>query len=193
MKAFLSDTLDEAYQGLGDELAGFKSALLGLCIDIDRYLDITCHIDIGRDADQTEFRKALTIFSRFKSLSLGQFNRYLALFREIHDENAHHHLARPIHFDENLERFVLGILPIRTSNYRRCFLQFPKTRLMLPEFSNVLMTVKPIGCRGAVNERDGGFPIYPTLSNSTILRPFFDQSLTILSITGADSPFKNSR
>ena len=107
MKILLSDALDKAYQGLGFEVKGFKSALLGLCVDIDRYLNITCCIDINEDADQEKFSKALKIFPRFKSLTLEQFNRYLALFREIRDENAHYYLARPIHFDEDLEKFVL--------------------------------------------------------------------------------------
>ncbi len=106
MKVFLRDNLDDAYRALGHDLAGFKSALLGLCIDIDRYLNIICQIDISEDADQEKFDKALKILPRFKSLSLEQFNRYLSLFRDIRVENAHYYLASPIHFDEDLEKFV---------------------------------------------------------------------------------------
>ncbi len=106
MKISLSDTLDEAFRGLGNELTGFKSSLLGLCVDIDRYLSITCQIDTSGDVGLEEFSKALEIFPRFKSLTLEQFNRYLILFRKIRDESAHYHLAMPIPFDEDLEEFV---------------------------------------------------------------------------------------
>ena len=78
-KRSLNQTLDRAYSYADSNLVELKSAMIGLCIDIERYFKVAFDANLNEKIDDDTFRRILIVFPRFRSLTIEQFNRFIIL------------------------------------------------------------------------------------------------------------------
>lgn len=107
-KISLNQTLDKAYSYADSNLVELKSAMIGLCADIERYFKVAFDINLNEEIDDEAFRRVLYVFPRFASLTIEQFNRFVILFVNIRVVNAHLYLAKPIYLDDDLKQFLIN-------------------------------------------------------------------------------------
>lgn len=107
-KISLNQTLDKAFSFSDSNLVELKSAMLGLCSDIERYFKIAFDINLNEEVDDESFRRILYVFPRFGSLDIEQFNRFIIIFVNIRAVVAHLYLSKPIYLDEDIEEFIVG-------------------------------------------------------------------------------------
>lgn len=105
-KVFLNQNLDQVFRQASEEIIEIKSALMGLCTDIDRYFRITFNVDLNEKISQQEFDKILFCFPILRSLNLEQYNRLVILFISIRAISAHLFLTKPLHLDSDLKEFI---------------------------------------------------------------------------------------
>ncbi len=106
-KISLNQTLDRAYFTIDSNLVKLKSAMLGLCTDIERYFKVAFDVKLNEKIDDDAFRRILYVFPRFGSLTIEQFNRLIILFVNIRGINAHLYLSKPIFLDGDLKQFII--------------------------------------------------------------------------------------
>ena len=105
-KISLEEIIDKAFSAADDTLIEIKSAMLGLCTDIDRYFKVVFGINLNEKIDETSFKSILEIFPIFSSLTTEQFNRFVLLFVNIRTVSAHLYCSKPIFLDEDLKEFI---------------------------------------------------------------------------------------
>lgn len=105
-KISLNEKLDCAYLINDNTLIELKSAMIGLCTDIERYFKVAFNINLNEEIDDESFKRILNILPRFSSLNVEQFNRILILFSKIRGINAHLYSSKPIYLDEDIENFI---------------------------------------------------------------------------------------
>ncbi len=105
-KISLNQPLDKAYSISDSNLAELKSAMLGLCTDIERYFKVAFNVNLNKEIDDEAFRRILYVFPRFGALTIEQFNRLVILFVNIRGINAHLYLSKPIYLDDDLKQFI---------------------------------------------------------------------------------------
>lgn len=103
-----NQTLDSAYSIIDSNLVKLKSAMIGLCTDIERYFKVAFDINLNEEIDDDAFRRMLYVFPRFACLNIEQMNRYLLLFANIRNISAHLYLSRPIFIDEDIKQFIIN-------------------------------------------------------------------------------------
>lgn len=106
-KIAFHQTLENAYSIIDSNLVELKSAMIGLCTDIERYFKVAFDINLNEEIDDDAFRRMLYVFPRFGSLTIEQINKYLLLFVNIRNVNAHLYLSRPIFIDDDLKQFIV--------------------------------------------------------------------------------------
>ena len=104
-KISLNQTLDRAYS-YSDNLVELKSAMMGLCTDIERYFTVAFDVNLNEEIDDESFRRILHVFPRFGALTIEQFNRFIILFVYIRGVNAHLYLSKPIYLSADLKEFI---------------------------------------------------------------------------------------
>ena len=104
-KISLNQTLDRAYS-YADNLVELKSAMMGLCTDIERYFKVAFDVNLNEEIDDESFRRILHVFPRFGALTIEQFNRFIILFVYIRGVNAHLYLSKPIYLSADLKEFI---------------------------------------------------------------------------------------
>ena len=107
-KRSLNQTLDRAYSYADSNLVELKSAMIGLCIDIERYFKVAFDANLNEKIDDDTFRRILIVFPRFRSLTIEQFNIFIILFVYIRGVNAHLYLSKPIYLDADLKEFIIN-------------------------------------------------------------------------------------
>lgn len=105
-KISLASTLESAYESGKDYLKEVKSAMLGLCSDIERYFRIACYTSLNSEIDMESYKSMVNLLPRFKALTREQLNRFILLFINIRSVNAHLYLAKPVFLDEDLKQFI---------------------------------------------------------------------------------------
>lgn len=105
-KISLNQTLDRAYSVTDSNLAELKSAMIGLCADIERYFKVSFDVNLNDEIDDEAFRRILYVFPRFGALTIEQFNRFVVLFINIRGINAHLYLSKPVYLDDDLNQFI---------------------------------------------------------------------------------------
>lgn len=105
-KAFLNQNMDQVFRQTSEEIIEMKSALMGLCTDIERYFRIAFDVDLNEEITQQEFEKVLRCFPLLKSINLEQYNRLVLLFINIRGISAHLFLTKPLHLDNDLKEFI---------------------------------------------------------------------------------------
>ena len=68
-KRSLNQTLDRAYSYADSNLVELKSAMIGLCIDIERYFKVAFDANLNEKIDDDTFRRILIVFPRFRSFA----------------------------------------------------------------------------------------------------------------------------
>lgn len=107
-KNSLTQTIDQAYAFADSNLVEVKSAVIGLCADIERYFKVAFDVNLNEEIEYESFRRITYVFPRFASLTIEQFNRFILLFTSIRGINAHLYLSKPVFIDEDLKEFVLN-------------------------------------------------------------------------------------
>ena len=105
-KVSLNQTLDSAFSISDSNLAELKSAMIGLCADIERYFKVAFDVSLNEEIDDESFRRILYVLPRFGSLNIDQFNRFVILFVNIRGVSAHLYASKPIFVDEDIENFI---------------------------------------------------------------------------------------
>lgn len=104
----LNQTLDRAYSVADSDLVELKSAMIGLCTDIERYFKVAFDVNLNEEIDDDAFRRILYVFPKFGPLTIEQFNRLVILFVNIRGVNAHLYLSKPIYLDDDLKYFIIS-------------------------------------------------------------------------------------
>lgn len=104
----LNQTLDRAYSVADSDLVKLKSAMIGLCTDIERYFKVSFDVNLNEEIDDDAFRRILYVFPKFGPLTIEQFNRLVILFVNIRGVNAHLYLSKPIYLDDDLKYFIIS-------------------------------------------------------------------------------------
>lgn len=105
----LNQTIDSAYNMIDSNLVELKSAIIGLCIDIERYFKIAFNVSLNKEIDEKDFRRILYVYPQFGQLSIEQFNRFIILYVNIRGINAHLYLSKSIFLDEDLKDFMYSV------------------------------------------------------------------------------------
>lgn len=105
-KITFGKALDNVYSLIDSSAVELKSAMIGLCTDIERYFKIAFEINLNEEIDDEAFRRMVYVFPRFGALTIEQVNRYLLLFVNIRNINAHLYLSKPIYVDDDLKQFI---------------------------------------------------------------------------------------
>ena len=105
-KISLEETIDKAFSSVDANLIKIKSAMLGLCTDIERYFKVVFGINLNEKIDDSLFKSIFNIFPRFSSLTNEQFNRFTLLFVNIRAVSAHLFSSKPIFVDNDLKEFI---------------------------------------------------------------------------------------
>lgn len=108
-KIVLNQTLDSAYKMIDSNLVELKSAIIGLCSDIDRYFKVAFDVNLNKEIDEESFRRILYVYPQFSRLNIEQFNRFVLLFINIRAIHAHLYLSKPIFVDDDLKEFMCSL------------------------------------------------------------------------------------
>ena len=128
----LGKDIDKVYSIIDSNVVELKSAMIGLCTDIERYFRIAFDINLNEQIDEEAFRRMLYVFPRFAALTIEQVNRFLLLFINIRNINAHLYLSKPIFVDEDLQQFI-------KDNIDRSYILFNERKITVYGAVSVLM------------------------------------------------------
>lgn len=106
-KVTLNQTINKAYSIPDSNSVELKSAMIGLCADIERYFKVAFNVNLNEEIEEEAFRRILYFFPRFGALTIEQFNRFILLFINIRGINAHLYLSKPVYLDDDLKQFII--------------------------------------------------------------------------------------
>lgn len=110
-KLKLNMTLNEAYSKISDNVIKTKASIIAACAEIERYFRVGLNYDMSKEIDSTNWIRVSNSYPFLANMTMEQFNRFIVLFKEIRDLNAHLHLCYQVHIDEDIVEYLTYILP----------------------------------------------------------------------------------
>lgn len=108
-KLVLNQTLDSAFKIVDENIVKFKSSVIALCADIERYYKIGFGVDISQKIDEKSFETIKRVAPKLNGLNLSQINKLLYTFNLIRGVNAHLYLSKAIYLSKDLKDFILTL------------------------------------------------------------------------------------
>ncbi len=109
-KISLEMSVDSVYSVIDERVLGIKSSIINLCSDIDRYFRLKFHLNISNDVYDHKYNLVKKEYPYLSKMPLEMFNRFLSVFKNIRDINAHLHLNKPIFIDDDIIEYLTYIL-----------------------------------------------------------------------------------
>lgn len=105
--------LFEIFTHASNPIIKSKSALIGLCSEIDRFLSITTDIDISKSISNEQYNNLFVLFPNIKDIPIDILDKYFLLIRDIRNLSAHLFLTNKLKVDfELLEKLYEIATPL---------------------------------------------------------------------------------
>lgn len=105
----METSLFEVFTYVTDAMIRSKSALIGLCSEIDRFLMITMDIDMSKDITDEQYNLLFDFFPNLSNIPYNLLDSYFILIRDIRNISAHIFLANKLQVDFELLELLYKI------------------------------------------------------------------------------------
>ena len=105
-KLCLTRSIKENYRSITEQVVDVKAMFLSLCADIDRHIRLSTGVEIREKMDEYSIRKLECLFPYLSGLTLEQWNRFVLLFLNLRNVNAHLYHNKPLYLDEDIRAYL---------------------------------------------------------------------------------------
>ena len=110
-KLRLDMTLNKAYSRVSENVIKTKASVITACAEIERYFRVGLNYDMAEEINSTNWIRVSNSYPFLANMTMEQFNRFIGIFKDIRDLNAHLHLCYHVHIDEDIVEYLTCILP----------------------------------------------------------------------------------